>query len=171
MVFGMATTAIASGLVRISFLQMLTVIRRLYHSPMWLHIVNLIGMFIVEIFPIPFFLLWPNSNLYKISLVLISLLQVIYWLSDLLKRSKVGISLSGNFGVFQVLTVVLSIGNFHANSFRFLPDELSLTNCILTYVLILYNLRAYIDIRTYIGSFHPVSTLVLLLDSDVVAYW
>jgi hypothetical protein len=50
--------------------------RYVYHLPMWVHKMNLVGMFLVEVFPIPFFLIWPNSELYKISVALIILLQV-----------------------------------------------------------------------------------------------
>ncbi len=51
-------------------------VRYIYHLPMWVHKLNLVGMFLAEVFPFPFFLIWPNSELYKISVVVIILLQV-----------------------------------------------------------------------------------------------
>eukprot|EP01127_Copromyxa_protea_P022647 TRINITY_DN8247_c0_g1_i1.p1 TRINITY_DN8247_c0_g1~~TRINITY_DN8247_c0_g1_i1.p1 ORF type:complete len:511 (+),score=56.33 TRINITY_DN8247_c0_g1_i1:90-1622(+) len=95
-----------------------------YHLPMWVHKFNLVVMFIVEI-PLPFFLLWPNSNLYMISVIFTILLQI-------------GIALFGNYGAFNLLTAVLCIGNIQDNVFQVFPSEFSFGAYFITIILILH---------------------------------
>lgn len=131
---------------------------------MWVHKFNLVGLFLVEVFPFPFFLLIPHSEMYKYSLYLIILLQVFFFANT--HNVQVGIGLCGNYGVFNLLTAILCISNFQTITLQIFPNEVSLTKYLITCILIVYFLGLYSTCGTLIICkllfciYHGVHTLL-----------